>query len=38
MEKLIFKSYADLSNDIKKHLSLISQENFDLIVGKKIFE
>lgn len=33
MEKLIFKSYTDLSNDIKKNLTSISQENFDLIVG-----
>src|SRR5690554_526389 len=33
MEKLIFKSYADLSNDIKKNLHLITQEGFELIVG-----
>lgn len=33
MEKLIFKSYADLSIDIKKNLHLISQENFELVVG-----
>jgi|SRR5690554_701991 len=33
MEKLIFKSYADLSNDIKRNLHLITQEGFELIVG-----
>lgn len=33
MEKLIFKSYADLSSDIKRNLHLITKENFDLVVG-----
>lgn len=33
MEKLIFKSYEDLINDIKKNLTKISNYNFDLVVG-----
>ena len=33
MENLIFKSYEDLVNDIKKNISKISHYNFDLVVG-----
>lgn len=33
MEKLVFKSYSDLVNDIKKNLSKLNHTKFDLIVG-----
>lgn len=33
MEKIIFKSYNDLVEDIRKNIHKISEQNFDLIVG-----
>jgi uncharacterized HAD superfamily protein/adenine/guanine phosphoribosyltransferase-like PRPP-binding protein len=33
MEKLVFISYEDLINDIKKNLCKLSQYDFDLVVG-----
>lgn len=33
MEKLLFKSYSDLVNDIKQNIHVFSQYDFDLVVG-----
>jgi len=33
MEKLVFKSYKDLVDDIRSNIHLFSKDDFDLVVG-----